>query len=87
MKIKAILDDSGQTQNEIYEIKVDEELGRAFCYVPYPNKEDAAFIVRAVNSHNELVECLKGWMNGQANYDPLGWIKKSEKAISKAEGK
>ncbi len=52
--------------------------------------EDAAFIVRAVNAHDELLQALKdcvGELQFHAESLPDGEIERALKAIAKAEGK
>lgn len=54
------------------------------------NRADAAFLVRAVNSHEELLNCLKGAMMIvkalSSDYDTV-FVQEVEKAIAKAERK
>ena len=94
---KAILNDSGKTNKELVEIRIPGELGRVVCFVPFENKSDAAFIVRCVNSHEELLtvameaECLLTNYLGAGKFPPgsdCDEIKKQlREAIAKAEGR
>lgn len=63
---------------------------------PWPNKANAAFIVRAVNSHDELVAHLRDavaviqslagrYGHTLKQYSPM--IKRIDEVIAKAEGK
>jgi hypothetical protein len=47
------------------EIVADDGSGRTICEFPYGLNEDSAFIVRAVNAHDELVAALR---------DMIQWI-------------
>lgn len=69
---------------------------KCVCVIVDPNKADietAAFIVRAVNSHEELIEALKGILNStDCNLDDQSdetsqAMKKAYDVIAKAEGK
>ncbi len=51
---------------------------------------DAAFIVRAVNAHEEMLEALKGAMmivKALSSDNDTHFVKLAEQAIAKAEGK
>lgn len=49
---RAITNDSGKTFEEVYEVR--NELGEIACFVPFPKKDTAAFIIRAVNDYERL---------------------------------
>lgn len=51
---------------------------------PYSN---AAFIVRAVNCHEELLDALKTIAYAQGDGHPLALIKVAREALAKAEAK
>ena len=87
---KAILNDSGKTNQELIEIRIPEEFGRIVAFVPWPNKADAAFVVRAVNSHEILTKVLYSLIkDNEAGNLPLpSWaIADIYQAIAQAEGK
>lgn len=65
---RAITNESGRTFEEIYEIR--NEHGKIACYVPFPEKDTAAFIVKAVNSHDILLK---------ACYSAFGFISHYER--------
>lgn len=54
---RAICNESGKTFEEIYEVR--NEYGEICCYVPFPKKDTAAFIVKAVNSYEKQLALLK----------------------------
>lgn len=55
-------------------------------FVVYVDRKHAAFIIRAVNSHDELLDACKQALGAFENNNAIDWSI-LEKAISKAEGK
>lgn len=78
----AITNDSGKTQNEIYEVR--DANAEIVCYVPFPSKEIAKRVVKAVNSYPDLIGMLKLIdMRGGLGIDIHERIRE---VIAKAEG-
>lgn len=77
------------SQNQIVQQFVKE--GNAWQeIVTTKNPADAELIVRAVNSHDELCDYLRGAIAIASRYaamDESEWLENAQKALAKAEGK